>query len=272
MTEEKGLNFDELREALLLEHNRLRTDPQSYIPILEDHINYFKDLVLAKPGEIPVQTVEGKEAYVNAIEFLKTQQPVNELKYDENLTKAAEGHAKDIGPKGLVSHDGSDGKNVSDRIERYCEWDGACGENLNLGSRNAVDVIVDLLVDDGVEQRLHRRQLFNEKYNFIGIGVAEHKEFEIVVVFDYVGGVRPLGTPHFDFKNFKYDFEEKTTSTGSKKPKTSFQLEDSDAPDTTVSVKIQKATKLYNGRLHKITKKFYTLEDGTTHIVEVEDV
>lgn len=271
MTEEKSLTFEEFKEAFFLQHNKLRTDPQSFIPILEEQASWFKDNILSRPGEIPIQTTEGKDAFLLAIEFLRHQKPVQALKYDENLSKAAEDHAKDIGPKGLITHDSSDGKNVSDRVEKYCEWDSACGENIDIGSKNPLDVLVNLLVDDGVEKRPHRAHLFNEKFNFMGVGIAEHKDFDVIVVVDYTGGVRPLGTPHFDFNNFKYQFPEKDEKK-EKKPKTSFQLEDPDAPDTTMSVKIQKATKLYNGRLHKITKKFYTLQDGTTHIVEVEDI
>jgi len=39
--------------------------------LLEEHINYFKDQILYKPNEVPVQTNEGKDAYLLAIEFLK---------------------------------------------------------------------------------------------------------------------------------------------------------------------------------------------------------
>jgi uncharacterized protein YkwD len=271
MLENENTNYEDIRSGIFKEHNKIRSDPTSYIPLLEEQINYFRENILSKPGEIPIQTNEGRSAYLNAIEFLKVQDPVHTLTLNEHLTKAAEDHAKDIGPKGIVSHDSSDGKNVSDRIERYTEWDTACGENLDFGSKNPVDIIINLLVDDGVENRPHRAHLFNTKFNHIGVGIAEHKEFEIVVVLDYVGGVRILGTPHFDFKNFKYQYpdnlERKTN-----KPKTAFQLEDPDAPDTTISVKIQKGTKLFNGKLHKITKKLYTLEDGSVHIVEVEDI
>jgi len=196
------------------------------------------------------------------------------LIYDSNLSRAAEDLVKDIGPKGLVSHDSSDGKNVSDRIERYCEWDGSCGENLDFGSKIPIDIVLNLLVDDGVEHRPHRKHLFNPDFHFIGIAVGEHKEYDIVVVIDYVGGVRPLGTPFYDYTNYKYQFPENLEKADgkNKKPKNAFQLEDGDAPDRTESVKISKGTKIFNGRLHKITKKFYTLDDGTTHIVEVEDV
>jgi uncharacterized protein YkwD len=268
-----NVNFEELAKNVHKEHNRIRTDPTSYIELLETNINYFKDDVLYRPNETPIQTNEGVKAFEEAIEFLKNQDPVGSLKSDKGLSHACEDHVKDIGPKGLISHDSSDGKNVSDRIEKYSEWDGACGENIDFGSKVAQDVILSLLVDDGLERRPHRKNLFNPDYNYIGVAAGEHRDYDTVIVIDYVGGVRDLGQPYYDYNNFKYDFKQEGNKKKSEnKPKTAFQLEDTDAPDGTVSVKIVKTSKLYNGRYIKITKKFYTLEDGSQHIVEVEDV
>ena len=57
-----------------------------------------------------------------------------------------------------------------------------------------------------------------------------------------------------------------------KKTKTRFQLEDQDAPDDTQSVKITKDMNIYEGKKHKVTKKFYGLSDGTQHVVEIEEI
>ena len=267
------ISWDELRQAIVDEHNKLRSDPQSFIPILEAHLDYFKDSILYRPGETPVQTYEGKEAYLHAIEFLKKVEAVEGLTLHEGLTQAAMEHSADIGQKGLVTHEGSDGKNLSDRIENFAEWEIACGENLDFGSKSAVNILVNLLVDDGVETRPKRNHLFNPKFRFVGIGVHEHKDYDVVVVLDYAGGIREKGTPFYDYKNYKFDYEKFAKEAAKeKRPKTSFQLDDPDAPNETKSVKIVKENRLFDNRLHKITKKYYTLQDGTIHIVEVEDV
>jgi len=270
---ENVVNWDELKQSIVDEHNKLRSDPQSYIPILEAQLENFKEKVLYRPGETAVQTYEGKEAFLVAIEFLRHVQPVEGLTHHESLSKAASDHAVDIGLKGLITHEGSDGKNLSDRIENHAEWETACGENLDFGSKIAVSIIVNLLVDDGVETRPKRNSLFNPKFRFVGVGVHEHKEYEVVVVLDYAGGIREKGTPFYDYKNYKFDYEKFAKDAAKeKKPKTSFQLDDPDAPNETKSVKIVKENRLFDNRLHKITKKYYTLQDGTIHIVEVEDV
>jgi uncharacterized protein YkwD len=267
------LNHEELRAAIVAEHNRLRADPHSYIAILEKEIENFKEKILHRPGETPIQTNEGKEAYLAAIEFLRTQSPVAALESHEALNASATDHASDIGPRGVVSYESSDNKNLSDRIDKHAEWEVAIGENLDFGAKKAEHVLINLLVDDGVENRHKRKHIFNPNYKFIGVGIHEHKEYEVAVVVDYAGGIREKGTPFYDYRNYKFDYEKFVKENPKdKKPKTSYQRDDADAPYDTKSVRIVKESKLWEGRYHKITKKYYTLNDGSIHIVEVEDV
>jgi uncharacterized protein YkwD len=259
--------YDQIRESLFIEHFKLRTNPKSYIPHLQEQMKYFRENnVLAKPGEVPIQTNEGEDAYLEAIEFLKYQPAMSELIMDPHLTKAAQDHVNDIGPKGAVSHEGADGKNVSDRIERYIEWEGICGENIEFGTKNPVDIMINFIVDDGLEKRPHRNHLFNDKFNYFGIAVGEHKTTEIVVVIDFTSRVRQFGTHHSNLYNYIVTKDEQPAEG---KQKNLFQLEDADAPDDTESVNIKKLTKTIEGEDYQVTKKCYLLKDGTTHIVEV---
>ena len=115
------------------------------------------------------------------------------MTFSDKLAKAAQEHAEDIGPLGFFSHESKDGKNVSERIDKYCEWETACCENIDLASRTGVDVIVSLLVDDGMDKKFHREHLFREEITHFGIGAGPHKDYDTVVVIDYVGGLRELG-------------------------------------------------------------------------------
>lgn len=264
-------NFDELTKQIIDEHNKVRTDPQSYIEKLENNMKYFRGDVFAKPGEDSIQTNEGKAAYEEAIEFLKRQKAIPTLTHDPRLSQACADHIADIGPKGLATHESTDGKNVSDRIEKYCEWDGACCENIDFGTKNAEDIIINMIVDDGIQDRAHRRNVFNPELKYFGAMIGPHKEFETITVVDYVAGVRNHGEESPDVRNFISDYVKKSTEKG-KGPKNAFQEDDPDAPDTTVSVKIVKTTKVIKGKPRKVTRKIYTLENNTQHIVEIEDV
>lgn len=276
-------DYKKLNDQILAEHNKIRKDPKSYIPILDEQIKMFKENVLYRPNEIPIQTNEGTAAYIEAIEFLKNVKPVCQLELNQDLCRAAEDHLVDIAPKGLVSHESTDGKNVSDRIEKYCEWEGTCAENIDFGSRTGLDVVLSLLVDDGIKTRGHRKNLFKDDVKYVGIASGDHKEYETCIVIDLVANTRPLGKAYFDIKNYKYQYPEgindtpeekekrKKAEQGKKKEKSIYQRDDEDAPDGTVSVRITKSMSLYEGKVRRVTKKFYKLEDGSEQIVEVED-
>lgn len=276
-----NFDFEELRKSILTELNRVRADPMCYIPILENMIPLFKGDVLHRKNQVPIQTAEGPAAFEEAIKFLKKQRAVNTLTFDERLAKGAIDHINDIGPKGLLSHDSTDGRTMSDRIEAYCEWDTTCGESIDIASKSGQEVIVSFLVDDGIPSRGHRDNLFRHDFKYVGIACGPHKDFETIVVIDFTGGLREQGKPFFDYENYKYEFPKdlstplrKVESIAEKrqaKPKNTFQLSDADAPDDTVGVKMTRKTKLYNGKKINITKKYYTLENGTQHIVEVEE-
>jgi uncharacterized protein YkwD len=270
---QKQINYAEVAKALVEAHNQVRTNPHSYVEKLENSMRYFRGEILSKPGEDPVKTFEGKSAYEEAILFLKRQKPISALTEDPRLSSACQDHINDIGPKGGATHESSDGRNVSDRIERYCEWDGACCENIDFGTKIAEDIIINFIVDDGIADRLQRKNLFNPELKFVGAAVGAHKDFGVITVINYVSGVREIGEESPDVKNFIQDYVTKMDENKGKKdkPKNAFQEDDPDAPDNTVSVKIVKTTKIIKGKPRKITRKIYHLSDNTQHIVEIED-
>ena len=279
-----NVDLNDLKNQILVEHNKIRVHPSSYIPLVESQMKLLKEKILYRPGEVPVETNEGEKAYIEAIAFLRKQHPVDPITFDGRVAKASQEHAEELGRMGLATHESSNGKTVPQRIEQYCEWEDICAESLDFGTKTGKDVIISLLVDDGQESRCHRENLFKKEVKHLGIGSAVHKEYEFVHVINYVGGVRELGKPFFDPKTYKYEFPKDIISPldadeeqpmkkeeKAKKAKNAFQLTDEDAPDGTVGCKILKNVSLYEGRVRRTTKKTYTLENGKEHIVEVED-
>ena len=97
------------------EQNRVRTNPKSYIEKLERATKFFKEKIFRHPAELPIETYEGVQGFYNAIEFLKNQEPIEPLEHVNELSQACKDHAKDLGSKGLSSHEGSDGNGLSER-------------------------------------------------------------------------------------------------------------------------------------------------------------
>ena len=102
------------------------------------------------------------------------------------LCRAAEDHVADIGPKGILSHTGSDKSSYKVRVERHCKWGGSIFEAINYGPREqAKDVVISWVVDDGVPKRVHRTNLLSPELKQIGIACGPHKtaQFCNVAVF-----------------------------------------------------------------------------------------
>ena len=73
------------------------------------------------------------------------------------MEKAGADHLKDIGPKGILSHTGSDKSTYKSRIEKHCKWGGSIFEAIDYGwKETAKDVVISWLIDDGVPRRVHR--------------------------------------------------------------------------------------------------------------------
>ena len=130
--------------------------------------------------------VEGDNVFKEAISFLKNLKPLQPLEWDQNLYASAEEHVNDIGPKGLLLYQSSDGTEPEDRINKYCNYE-TLGENIDFGPNDAMGVIISLTLDDGEEQRPHRENLFKDDYNKVGIACGPHQtEFQMCVM-DFAG-------------------------------------------------------------------------------------
>ena len=201
-----ALSDDELCRAVLAEINAARADPAAYAAKVEAlYLPFFEgagddELCMRDPeNEVPgaplLRTQEGPRAVHECAAALRAfggkaaAPPLAEL--SEPLSRAAAEHAADIGASGETSHDGADGSGPQDRIERHGEWQVTLGENLSFGCRGAARVVCQLLVDDGVASRGHRKNTLNPKFAVAGIAAAEHAKFGRCCVIDFVGGYGP---------------------------------------------------------------------------------
>jgi hypothetical protein len=263
------VEYDKLAQQLFNAHNKIREEPKSFIIKLKKWSKNFREKTLFLLNENPLETFEGVNAVEEAIRFLSVQKSVPKLNYSEELSKAAKDHAMDIGKNNLHGHEGSDGSILSDRIERYTEWDESCAESIDLGFKTADNIILNLLIDDGSSGRNQRINLFSTNYKFIGIGCACHKTYNHCSVFVYSKALRDLGQAPNVSINFMQDYIQKTFF--KRYVVNKFQEEDPDAPDDTIDIKVIKCNKIVAGKDKKITKKIYTLQDKSLHIMEIEE-
>jgi len=188
------MNYQQLAHDVHKAQNQVRTNPQSFIPKLEAMLPLFQGDVYRKPGKIALRTNEGPSAVKECIDYLRNAKPVPELTLTDGMCNACKDHANDIGPKGQVSHSGSDGSSFSKRLERYGDWMGTVGENCEFGGETGEEVVINLMVDDGVMNRGHRKNMFSPDFKFVGIACSQHGAYDHCTVLDYAAQYGPKGS------------------------------------------------------------------------------
>jgi uncharacterized protein YkwD len=275
-TSNKIVDYPSISIQIIKEMNLVRANPKCYIDKIKNLKRFFRENILYKPRQNPIKTTEGPAAFDAAIDFLEKQATVLAVTGDGGLNKACQVHIDDIGAAGTSSHVSSQGNvSLSDRIEQFVEWDGCCSETIDFGSSSAEEVIINLIVDDGIPERLNRNNLFNPSFRYVGVATGPHKEFKIGTVINYVSSIRKLGERSNDAKNLINE-QLKKLKERKNNPNleiTELQKSDLDAPDNAVEVTVSHPVKKINGVEKTVTKKVYTLKNDphTQHIVEIEN-
>ena len=165
--------------------NKYRANPRELARHLERLKKYLDTStnILSEPDKIQIQMVEGEEVFNEAINYLKSLRPLEPLQWEDALAASAQEHVDDIGPKGLLLYQSSDGTEPEERITKYGKYIDSLGENIDFGPNDAIGVIVSLTLDDGEEERPHRDNLFRNDYKKIVIACGPHQtEFQMCVM------------------------------------------------------------------------------------------
>lgn len=176
-------------QGLVAEMNLCRSNPGKYSEKLEGILKFYHGKLLEMPGEVTIRTQEGRENVVSCIRALKGLAAVPVLLYSETLTQAAELHASDTGPKGITGHTGSNNSSMSSRIERFGEWNGQIGENIDYGNSTPERIVFALLIDDGVPSRGHRENILNPRFLYAGSALAPHTVYRFTCVTDFAQSI-----------------------------------------------------------------------------------
>ena len=174
----------EVEKNVILEMNMARSNPKKYAELyIEPRLKKFNGTLYDRC----LRTKEGAAAVTECVKVMNAQQPLAPFQPSKGLTRAAKDHSSTQSLTNQVGHAGTDGSSPFDRIKRYGSYMTA-GENIDYGCSSAREIVVSLLVDDGVESRGHRKNIMNKNYTTVGVGYADaHKVYRCMCVIDFTG-------------------------------------------------------------------------------------
>jgi len=92
---------------------------------------------------------------------------------ERDLYKVARDHASWSGKKGYEGHKGFK-QRYKPMMEKYVE----VGENIYYGPYTPLEIVIQLLVDEGIEDLGHRKNLLSPEFNSVGVAIKPHKIYE----------------------------------------------------------------------------------------------
>ena len=123
-----------------------------------------------------------KNSYTKSLQKdLKKITSLTPLLPEEDLTAIAQGHAQKSGEKGTTGH--------SDFKKRFEPYMGKpynhVGENCSYGYEKAIDIVISLLIDEGIKSLGHRNNILSPDFNSIGVAIRPHKTYLTNCVMDF---------------------------------------------------------------------------------------
>ncbi len=164
----------DIADQVIAEMNLARTAPQQYAQIVANQTAGFR-------GK------EGNGATREAVRFLEKASPLAPLAQSEGIRSSALSHVLEMGPVGGRGHVSHGGAQPWDRMARFGQWVGRAGENISYGKHDARGIVIQLIVDDGVRGRGHRKNIFNREFRVAGAASGFHATYGAMCVIDFAG-------------------------------------------------------------------------------------
>jgi len=185
---EEATYLSPLEKAVVHEINLARIAPKDYASFLEQFKKYYHDKLIKIPNETPIITEEGVGALIEAAKFLRSTKPIPLLILSKGMSLGAKDHVKDLSLLRGSQHRGSDKSQPWDRVNRYGTWQKVIVENISFGHDRARNIVMSLIIDDGVPHRGHRKNIFNSDFRVMGVACGKHPHYKTVCVITFAGG------------------------------------------------------------------------------------
>lgn len=181
------LSSDE--KAMLWEINLVRSEPSAYVPFIQDEmVNVLRDSV--RLSAIVSESIRRRSTTVDGVEIVEVDTtyrnyyadritairellielgntvPLSGLKPYRPLFDIALNHASTQVETKYIDHLGADGSWPQDRIISQAPEMTDGNENIARGVGTPREIVIQLLIDSGVDHRGHRKNILNPEWKY----------------------------------------------------------------------------------------------------------
>jgi uncharacterized protein YkwD len=135
-------------------------------------------------------TKEGTVAVMDCYNALKGAPKVQPLNPDEKLIQLAKYHTGKQSKTSETGHDSPGGKTIKKRFKKLVKKGYAVGENISYGEDTGREIVIQLLIDDGVASRGHRKNVMEKGFTNTGVSYGDHQRFEHMCTIDFSGALK----------------------------------------------------------------------------------
>ena len=188
------VHLSPLEKDVVQEINLARTQPKAYAAFLEQlRPNYVSGhgqstgarTIITTGGKTTFVTAEGPKALDQAIAFLRSTPPLPPLTVSRGMSLGSKEHVKDQERTGVIGHQGRDGSRPADRVSRYGRWQGTISENISYGIDSARGMTMALIIDDGLPDRGHRKNMFDAQARLLGVACSDRVAGQVLCVMTF---------------------------------------------------------------------------------------
>ena len=167
-------------KEIIEEVNILRSDPKKYADKLERYKTYFTgDIIQIPEIEVQVSTQEGVVPYTETIEYLKEQEPVEQLIASRALCEIAQ----EILDKVVDSETGEIEEAIAEKIiDSHGNFSGKFTRAMDFGGFTSEQIVINFIVCDGDPERTQRDPLLGKGLTKVGVAFGKHNIYSTVCV------------------------------------------------------------------------------------------
>lgn len=163
------LNLPASHQEIIAEINKIRQNPRAYARRLRKVRDSMEGRRINYSENLSAPAIEGKRAINSAIRALNRSPRLLPVKFDAGLAEVAEIQLEDLKNDRTLGHTGADGSDFQTRLLRIGRTGPQNAENISYFVREPEVIVMSLIIDDGVRNRVHRRSLLNPVLRLIGI-------------------------------------------------------------------------------------------------------